>query len=97
MRRYPGRLTAKQKQTLLYLIGFALTHLYQPTVREIAKHSDVTNTAIDQRLLGVAKKGWIRKVPGSQRSWEISDEALLLFERAEMAEIHGPRKWRESA
>ena len=77
----PEILTPRQEEVLLYLVGFALEHLYQPTTREMADEFAVSWSAIAYQLRMLTEKGWIEKVPGATRAFEIPGDARALYYR----------------
>lgn len=63
-------LTARQSEVLEFIK--ANSHLYGPSIREIARHLQVNNvTGVVGHLLALERKGYIRRTPGVARGIEV--------------------------
>ncbi len=67
-----NELTDKQKQVLSFIISFQDKNRYIPSVREICKGIGVTSSStVHDYLQRMEEKGYIRRLPGSQRAMDI--------------------------
>ena len=65
-------LTERQQKVLDYVTEFARERGFPPTIREIARHFRLAGPrAIQKHLDGIARKGFIRRLPHSARGIEI--------------------------
>lgn len=66
------RLTSRQREVFEFLERFKLQHRGRPpSIREIAEHFQVSNTAISQSLQALRNKNWITIEPGISRGIEL--------------------------
>jgi repressor LexA len=73
-------LSPRQKDVLEYLREFLDSHGYPPTLREIARHLDISGTvAVVRHLEALEKKGWIRRQPGAFRSISLVAEKSVTY------------------
>ncbi len=67
-----GKLTARQREILSFLIRFLNERGYPPTVREIALHFGLKGPkSPKKRLDALEEKGYIRRSPGKSRAIEV--------------------------
>lgn len=77
-------LSPRQKDVLEYLREFLDSNGYPPTLREIARHLDISGTvAVVRHLEALEKKGWIRRQPGAFRSISLVAEKSLTYPEGE--------------
>lgn len=67
------KLTKVQQDTLNFMKKFWDKNQYYPTFVEIAKHYEVSDSAIQSRIRLIEKKGYIEKIPGISRGFKIKD------------------------
>jgi repressor LexA len=67
-------LTARQRQVLNFVRGFAAEHGYPPTVREIGAHFGFVPRSVFDHLKALERKGYLRRRSSKSRSLEILDE-----------------------
>ncbi|ABK99187.1 transcriptional repressor LexA [Pelobacter propionicus] len=73
-------LSPRQKDVLDFLREFLDSNGYPPTLREIARHLDISGTvAVVRHLEALEKKGWIRRQPGAFRSISLVAEKAVLY------------------
>ncbi len=73
-------LSPRQKDVLDFLREFLDSNGYPPTLREIARHLDISGTvAVVRHLEALEKKGWIRRQPGAFRSISLVAEKPVLY------------------
>jgi len=68
-------LTARQREVLEFVRGFAAAHGYPPTVREIGAHFGFVPRSVFDHLNALINKGYLRKSQKKSRSLEILDGA----------------------
>ncbi|HYB74247.1 MAG TPA: transcriptional repressor LexA [Candidatus Sulfotelmatobacter sp.] len=67
-------LTARQRQVLNFVRGFAAENGYPPTVREIGAHFGFVPRSVFDHLKALERKGYLRRRSSKSRSLEILDE-----------------------
>jgi len=67
-------LTEKQREVLEYLIDYRKKNGWYPTLREIAKHFEITRHSVEQRLYHLEYKGYIERIFNKPRGIKILDE-----------------------
>lgn len=73
-------LSPRQNDVLDFLREFLDGHGYPPTLREIARHLDISGTvAVVRHLEALEKKGWIRRQPGAFRSISLVAEKSNVY------------------
>jgi repressor LexA len=73
-------LSPRQNDVLDFLREFLDSNGYPPTLREIARHLDISGTvAVVRHLEALEKKGWIRRQPGAFRSITLVAEKPVLY------------------
>lgn len=66
-------LTARQREVLNFVRGFAVNHGYPPTVREIGEHFGFVPRSVFDHLKALERKGYLRRRSSKARSLEILD------------------------
>lgn len=64
-------LTDKQTELLDYLTSYKEQHGWYPSLSEAAKGLNVTNNAINDRLQGLIRKGWVERTMGVARGIKV--------------------------
>lgn len=80
-------LTEGMRSLLQFVIQQILECGFQPSRQEMAEHFRVSKTTIANRLADLARKGYVRVVPGRERGIEV----VGLRFRAELTELAGAR------
>ena len=78
----PGKISAKQKEILEYIMGEIFRKGYPPAVREICEAVDLKSTSsVHSHLETLEKNGYIRRDPTKPRAIEILDDDFNLTRR----------------
>lgn len=64
-------LTARQLDVLHWIVGFADSHGYPPTIREIGHAYGWTTNGVKSHLEAMRKKGWVSWVDGHSRTLRV--------------------------
>jgi repressor LexA len=66
------KLTARQREILMFVQRFADTHGYPPSVREIGQAMGLTSSStVHSHLEALARKGFLRRDPSKPRALEV--------------------------
>jgi SOS-response transcriptional repressor LexA len=76
-------LTARQESLLKFLLEYIQVNGYQPSRQEFADHFGISKSAINQTLLSLEKKGWIKLDPHRERAIRI----MMVRFQAILAEV----------
>ena len=70
-------LSKRQSKILTFIRDFEADNPYPPTVREVAASCDLSSTAAaTYNLSGLAKKGYIRRIPGIARGLVLTGQGI---------------------
>lgn len=59
---------ATHEDVFSYVVEFIAEHRYSPSIREVARHFDIVNSAAKQHLDALQSAGRIRRTPNVARS-----------------------------
>ena len=70
------KITDKQQEYLLFIVGFFKENQFYPSRREIAAHMNVTVAAVNQNITLLEKKGYLTIESGERRNIRLTANAL---------------------
>jgi repressor LexA len=72
--------TSRQKEVLSFITGYIRTHVYPPTIREIAEHFAISIKGAHDHVRALQKKGALRQGDGRSRTLELVECGEEFFE-----------------